>query len=382
MEVSSTILSLAIILFAILLAPVFSYKVGVPLVVVEIAIGIILGKSFLNMITPNPWLDFFSYFGLIYLLFLAGLEVEFGEIRKRFTPVFSIALASLLIPFTLGLFLGEYLGVNPFFMGTIFSTTSLGVVLPLTRELKQREEFVFLLLRSTVIVDIVSMFLLTVSVEVFLKTLNYLFIFSVFYVVALFMLPFFFGRFKIGQKVRMCCGSNPYFYFEVRFCFALIAILALLAEIIGFHAIIGAFVAGLIVSVITWRGSLLERNLTSFGYGFFIPFFFIMVGVNTNLVALVKNIENILIFLLVLLVGIFGKVFGVGLVSRIFNLTFKESFSLGFIKTARLSLILAGVEIGRNIGILNETFYSIFVLFSLFSVLIGPSIGKILLKKE
>ena len=370
-------------MFAIFLSPLFSHKLGIPVVVIEVVIGIIIGRSFLNIIPPDPWLQFFSYFGLIYLLFLAGLEINFGEIREKLLPVVSVALSSLFIPFLLGYLTAlTIVEVNPLFLGVILSTTSLGVVLPLSKEIRRHETFTHLLLGSVVLVDVFSMFLLAASIQLILGRPFELFIYSTFFILLLFTLPVFFNRFELGRKVRSCCGGPSYFHFEVRFCFALIAGLALLAEVIGFHAIIGAFIAGLAISELTWRGSELEQNLISFGYGFFIPLFFIMVGVNTNLPLLLGSIKNLLVLLVITLVGIFGKVFGIFPLSKIFGLSFREGVSLGFIESARLSLILAGAEIGRSLGIIDEAIFSTLVIFSIISVLVGPSVGKFLLKEK
>lgn len=376
------ILSLSIILLAVLLAPIFSRRVRVPVVVTEMVIGIVIGRSFLNLIPADPWLEFFSYFGLIYLLFLAGLEIEFEGIRRRFTPVACVALASFSIPFLLGFIAGSFVGIHPLFLGTILSTTSIGVVLPLSRELRCGETFTHVLLGSTVLIDLFSVFLLAVSIELILGKLTYLFAYSIVFIAVLFALPILSSAAGFGERIRSYHSGHPHFYFEVRFCFALIAGLALLAEVIGFHAILGAFIAGLVVSEITLRGGELEQNLMSFGYGFFIPLFFIMVGVNTNLPNLLSSIENLAVFALILAIGIFGKVFGVTAVSRLFKLTLREGFSLGFIESARLSLILAGAEIGRSLGIISEAIYSTFVVFSLISVLVGPSVGRALLRGE
>jgi Kef-type K+ transport system membrane component KefB len=162
----------------------------------------------------------------------------------------------------------------------------------------------------------------------------------------------------------------------------LIAIFAVLAEIIGVHAILGAFLAGLIISELTDRGSDLEQKLLGMGYGFFVPFFFILVGVNTDIPYIFGNMSNVYILVIIIAVGIFSKVIGTGAVAKIFGFTSRESLSLGFIKSARLSLVLAGIEIGRSIGVIDTSLYSIFVIFAIVSILIAPSVGITLLKKK
>lgn len=380
MDILTTLTSLAIILFVILIAPLLSQKIKIPLIVIEMVFGMIIGKSFLKLIRIDAWMEVFAYFGLIYLLFLAGLEVKFDKLKKSSLPIILVASASLLPTFFLGYIIGNFFDVNPFFLGTILSTTSLGIVISASKELNIDERFKTILVGSTILVDITSIFLLVISIQLLLGSLTNLFFYTLVLVLTLFIVPFFFYKFDIGAKITNCCSKQPYFYFEVRFCFALIATLAFLTEFIGFHAILGAFIAGLIISAITYRGSDLKQNLLSFGYGFFVPFFFVMVGVNTDIPLLLTNARNALFLIMILLAGILGKVAGIMGSSKALKLSSKEGLAMGFIHTSRLSLILAGVEIGKNIGVLNEAAYSIFVLFALISVLVGPSIGKFLLK--
>jgi CPA2 family monovalent cation:H+ antiporter-2 len=158
--------------------------------------------------------------------------------------------------------------------------------------------------------------------------------------------------------------------------------LAILTELIGMHAILGAFLAGLVISELTDRGSDLEQKLLRIGYGFFIPFFFILVGVNTNIPAVLGSMSSVLVLFTIMLVGIFSKVIGVGTIAKILGFSTRESISLGFIKSARLSLVLAAIGIGQSMGLIDSSMFSIFVIFALTSVLLAPSIGISLLKKR
>ncbi|WP_455277395.1 cation:proton antiporter [[Eubacterium] cellulosolvens] len=381
MEVSAEILSLGVILLGILLAPLISTKIKIPVLIVEVIYGIIIGKSFFNIVTEIEWFRFFSFFGLVYLLFLAGLEIEFEEIRRSIIPVMALATGSLVVPFTLGYLMGRIIQINPIFLGVILCTTSLGVVLPITKSLRQYK-LLQILLGSTVLVDLVSMFLLVLTFEIFGGTLTYSYLLSISFFLAMFILPLIIGRLGIGSKIWNWSLQRSHFQFELRFCLGLIAIFVVLAELIGVHAILGAFLAGLIISELTDRGSDLEKKLLGIGYGFFVPFFFILIGINTNMPQIFGSMGGLFILVSIIFVGIFSKVIGVGIVSRILGFSSRESLALGFIQSARLSLVLAGIEIGRSIGLIDMAMYSIFVIFAIVSVLIAPSIGVSILRKR
>ncbi len=382
MALSADIFSLSVVLLGVLIAPIISNKTKIPVIVVEIIFGIVVGTSLLNIITEIEWLNFFSFFGLIYLLFLAGLEIEFEEIRRSIVPVLSIATGSLLLPFALGYFLAMYIRVNPIFLGVILSTTSLGVVLPIAKSLREDDSFFQILLGATVLVDMVSMFLLVIALEIAAGSLSFHYLFSITFFLAMFVLPFLVRRIGLRTRIWHWSLNKTHFQFEVRFCFALMVGLAILIELIGMHAILGAFLAGLVISELTDRGSDLEQKLLGIGYGFFIPFFFILVGVNTNIPAVFGSMSSIVILFTIILVGIFSKVIGVGTIAKLLGFSTRKSISLGFIKSARLSLVLAAIGIGQSMGLIDSSMYSIFVIFALTSVLLTPSIGISLLKKK
>jgi Kef-type K+ transport system membrane component KefB len=186
----------------------------------------------------------------------------------------------------------------------------------------------------------------------------------------------------IGTKIWNWSLSRAHFQFELRFCLGLIVVLAIIAELVGMHAILGAFLAGLIISELTERGGDLEHKLLGMGYGFFVPFFFISVGVNTDISFIFKNIGSLLILISIISVGIFSKVIGAGTVAKIFGFTSRESLALGFIKAAKLSIVLAGIEIGRSIGLIDFQMYSKFVIFAIVSTLVAPSIGISILREK
>ncbi|MFC1506416.1 cation:proton antiporter [Thermoproteota archaeon] len=377
----SSLTSFLVILIIVAISPFIARRIRIPTIVLEVAIGLLLGKSFLNFIREDQWIEFFSFIGLIYLLFLGGLEINIHEYLKNKMAATIIALASLLIPFLLGYWLGETIGVYPILLGTILSTTSLGIVIPLTREIKDRPRFTTLLLASTMLVDIVSMLLLTASIQTASNPQAVRFIYSYAIFGLLLLIPFIIRHFKITRCISEWFEELSHLQLEVRICFALIAAFALLAEFIGVEAILGAFLSGLIISELTHRGSLLEQKMMGFGYGFFVPFFFIIVGATIDLNFLVKEISNISLLVILLILGIGGKVLGASIAGKIVGFTSRESLSLGFIESARLSLVLAGATIARSAGLINDTLYSILVLFAMITVIVGPSLGMIFLKK-
>ncbi len=375
-------LSLLVVFVIISVVPLFSNRTGLPVIVTEIIIGMMLGKSLFNIIPEHPIIDFFSSFGLVYLMFLAGVEVNLSKVKRFFSKTVSIAILSISIPFVTGYFLAEYVGVDPFFFGAIFSTTSLGVILPLSRELKHNPNLSHVLLGSVVLADIISMFILAFSLSLIEGDLGLSFIYSIIIILVLFLIPWLINKSNLYVGIRRWETKKSHFELEVRISFALILIFAAISEELGFHSIIGAFIAGLVISEFTSRASLLEQKLEGFGYGFFIPLFFIFMGAKVDMPSLFSNIGNIQLLFAILFFGMMSKISGVALISRAKGFDLRESISMGLFHSARLSLVIAAVEIGRTMNILDENLFSIFIILAAFSAIVGPSVGKrILLKK-
>lgn len=370
--------SLLIMFIVILGAPFLTPIIRMPVIVIEILIGILLG--YLGWVNEHPTLDFFASFGLTYLLFLAGLEVDVTLIKKRLRSTLGIAAVSILIPFTIGFLIGKWLGIPPYLFGTIFSTTSLGIVLPMTREFSERKELVQVLLGSVILIDIVSMFLLAFSLSIIDGNLSATFIYSMLAMLTLFFIPWVINLNNVHEWVEKILSKKIYFEREVRFAFALIFIFGAITESFGFHSIIGAFIAGLIISEITPDSSLIEDKLKGFGYGFFIPMFFILAGTRVDIPAIFDRGPDAWSLLLILLAAILSKQVGVTLVAKIEGFSWRESFAMGTMHTARLSLIIAAAEIARQSGYIEGSIYSVLVLLAVVTSTVAPTATRWLLK--
>ncbi len=370
--------SLLIMFIIILGAPFLTSIVKMPVIVIEILIGIALG--YLGWIHQHPTLDFFASFGLTYLLFLAGLEVDVALIKKRLRSTLGIAAVSVSLPFMVGFMVGKWLGIPPFLFGTIFSTTSLGIVLPMTREFRDRTELVQVLLGSVILIDIISMFLLAFSLSIIKGNLSATFVYSMLAMLTLFLIPWIINQKNVHQWVEKLLTNKIYFEREVRFSFALIFILGAVSESFGFHSIIGAFIAGLIISEITPDSSLIEEKLKGFGYGFFIPMFFILAGTRVDLIAIFDGSAHLWSLLVIILAAILSKQIGVAAVAKLEGFSWRESLAMGTMHTARLSLIIAAAEIARQSEIIDAGIYSVLVMLAVVTSTVAPTVTRWLLK--
>jgi Kef-type K+ transport system membrane component KefB len=368
-------------------------RVSVPIVVGEILAGIVLGRSgFKLVVADEPILDFLAEFGLVFLMFLSGMEIDFSSLglsglggtrneKSRWGPV-PLSLMSfgitLVISATVGWGLLKMgLVRDPLMMGLILSTTSLGVVVPILKEQGLISgRYGQTLLVAALIADFITMLLITVEVAILSSglTLDVLLI-LVLFVAFFFMYRFgvlFFHRIKaVRNTIEQLSSSTA--QIKIRIALAMMLVFVVLAETLGAEVILGAFLAGVVISLlITPDDAHVPGQLETIGYGFIIPIFFIKVGIDMNFSALFASTQAMLLVPLLLIAAV-----GVKLVSSIvFRLRFdrRETLAGGILLASRLSLIIAAVAIGTQLNVISEAVNAATILVAVITVTLAPMI--------
>jgi Kef-type K+ transport system membrane component KefB len=379
----SLALTLVIVFAGVVLLPPLARRIGIPVIVAEILFGFAIGKTLFDLVPDHPTIEFFSTFGLVYLMFLAGLETELGKMRwKNVRKALAIGLVSVAAPFLAGYFIAPWVKIHPLLLGTILCTTSLGVILPMLKELNLSPRLSRLLLTSVVLVDILSLFLLAFALATIQGQLESRFLYSLIGIVILFLVPWIINRRKLRRKITSKLFRKSYFEMEMRLAFALIFLLGAASLQLGFHSIVGAFIAGLLISEILPKRTLESEKLQSFGYSFFVPLFFIFTGAKVNLLTVFTNLDNITVLLVIIAVGVLAKVVSVAIAGRLSGVNMKRSIAFGLFHTARLSLILAAADISIRLGLIGERLFSIFVILAVVTSTAAPALGKFILGKK
>lgn len=388
---SSYLPLLIVVLLAFLVPLVVSHikRIKIPVVVGEIFAGIIIGRSGLNLVPEDAWLDVLSTLGFAMLMFLAGLEIDFELILSQFrsrargykwllrnplgigAAIFGITLGtSWLISAGLTLF---GLIPSPWLMALILSTTSLGIVVPVLKEqgLLNCDTGQTILL-SAIIADFATMLLISVYVAFVTKgftpevllVLVLLLAFVLVYRVAAFSrkhLPFE----RLFQNI-----SHATAQIEMRGAFAIGLIFIELAEALHIEIILGAFLGGMIISLLSEHGSVLRTKLEAFGYSFFIPIFFIMVGVRFEIGALFSSPNALILLPLLLIIVYVVKIVPSLVYPRACSL--RENIATGVLLSSRLSLIIAAAEIGRALNVIDAAIYTDVIIIALLTCTISP----------
>lgn len=402
MEHSSetTLLPLLIVSLLAFLVPIITSwfgrtsKILLPAIVGEILCGIIIGQSFLRLIPEThviPWLDFLALFGFIFLMFLSGLEIDFGLITSESTatigssktikffqqPIY-ISIAYFL--FTLLLAIGvswalEYFGFfnNFVFIGLILATVSVGVVVPILKDNHlSKTAYGQNILICSFIADFLSMILLTILITVYSHQKNS-FTFTaiiligllIFILYRLHVFKFLDSLLEEFRRLRPALTKliSPSSQITVRGALALMVTFTFLSQLLGLEVILGAFIAGILLTLILGKKDIseLETKLEAIGYGFFIPIFFISVGIDLDIKSFFNYPSASILVLVLILAAFVVKIIPSTLFLGKFNL--KQSLNAGILLSSTLSLPIAASNIGLKAGLISkETDVSIIIM--------------------
>ncbi|HDD7071020.1 TPA: monovalent cation:proton antiporter family protein [Staphylococcus aureus] len=385
-------LSLVIVVLAAFLTPIFVNRLNInflPVVVAEILMGIVIGNSFLNIVERDSILNILSTLGFIFLMFLSGLEIDFkafkkdkrarqgqnddessipGHLNLALTVFAFIMIISILLAYVF-----KWLGLvdDVLLMVIIISTISLGVVVPTLKEMNiMRTTIGQFILLVAVLADLVTMILLTVYGAINGQggsTIWLIGILVVFTAIS-YILGVQFKRMSFLQKLMD--GTTQ---IGIRAVFALIILLVALAEGVGAENILGAFLAGVVVSLLNPDEEMVEK-LDSFGYGFFIPIFFIMVGVDLNIPSLIKEPKLLIIIPILIVAFIISKLIPVMFIRRWFDM--KTTIASAFLLTSTLSLVIAAAKISERLNAISAETSGILILSAVITCVFVPIIFK------
>jgi Kef-type K+ transport system membrane component KefB/Trk K+ transport system NAD-binding subunit len=383
-----TFLPFLLVLFLAVVIPLAVNRFRwLPVVVGEILAGIIIGRSGLNLISPDLTLEFLAEIGLAFLMFLSGLEIDFsiatssprGAAKHR-SPL-QVAVLSLGLTLILASGLSVALNKaglkgNPWMVALILSTTSLGVVLPVLKDRNLSSGlFGQTLLLAALLADFITMLLITVLVAVRSKGFSLdLLLVGVLFVATLLVYRLGLLRLRRITHSRLLDEiSDTSSHLKVQGALALLLAFVVLSNFLGTEMILGAFLAGAVLSLIGGPDSKhIRHQVGTIGFGLFIPLFFITVGIRFDFPSLLKERTTWLLAPLLILAAFFLKMAA----SLVFRLLFswRQTLAAGVLLSSRLSLIIAAAGISLRLGMIDESMNSAFILIAALTATLAPLI--------
>nr|UVT38127.1 Glutathione-regulated potassium-efflux system protein KefB [uncultured bacterium] len=355
LPIEDPVLKFLLVLVIILAAPLLLNKIKVPHLLGLIIAGAIIGPNGFNVLSRDSSIVVTGTTGLLYIMFLAGLEIDMGDFKKNKWKSLTFGIYTFTVPFVLGYLGGYYIlhfsMLTSILFASLFSSHTL-IAYPLVSKLGiAKNKAVNIIVGGTMITDILALLVLAaivgmsqgdVGTEFWIKLSAS---FVVFALIVLIVFPII-GRWffkKVDDKIS-----------QYIFVLVMIYLAAMLAELAGVEAIIGAFFAGLALNRLIPHTSSLMNRVEFVGNAIFIPFFLISVGMLIDFKVFFESWETLEVAGIMLAASIGGKYLSAVVTQKTFRLTKEEGKLIFGLSSASAAATLASVMVGYNI-ILSET---------------------------
>jgi len=353
-------------------------RVKLPAVVGEILAGMVLGPYVLHILTPSGFHYVLAEIGVVILLFYIGLQTKINEIMKVGKSSILVATLGVIFPFILGYaysLLSHHNTIEGMFIGAAMMATSVGITARIMADLNILDKAISkVILGAAIADDIIGMIVLAVVSNIGKGTLSYLNIALVIleaagFVVFLMVVGHRVVR-RFSPRVDSLKTRNAPFSLAIILCLAL----SVSAGYIKLAAIVGAFMAGMILSEsnVRFRLDLKIEPL----YDFLTPFFFVVMGANVNL-AVFSRLDILGSALILTFLAIAGKLLGCGLGAMKFNLKEATLVGIGMVPRGEVGIIVA--SIGLGLGAVSGDVYSIVIFMVVVTSILTPPVLRMLL---
>lgn len=386
-QIEEIILAITLLLLLAKLLGETMERLGQPAILGELAAGIILGSHLLGpLLFHKPLfriesLAFLAEVGAIFLLFSAGyLEVDLKRLMRMGKESLIVAVSGVAITFITGFFIGRIFSyglIGSLFLGLALSITSIGVTVRTLMDLRKLQtDYGMIILGTAIIDDIISLFILALLVPIAQPHTALTFVGTciiVFKVLAFFAGSVLFAIFILKPLARV---SSRLVVAEARLAiiFSVIFVFALVAKITGLHMIIGAFTAGVILSIRPeFKTKDIEYKINGISYGLFIPLFFAILGTMIDLGALV---QSGILALVIIVFAIVGKVLAGFLGGKMIKYSSRKSLAIGVGLIPRTGVELVVISIALTAGIIDQKIFTAVVAMVAVTVIITPILLK------
>lgn len=377
-------LSLFLVVLLALVIPIFMARFhvnAVPTAVAEIIVGIIMGSSGFSLIKNTPNLSFLSNLGVILLMFLSGMEIDFDLLSKKnnqrrpsqtgqmVDPLKTAGLSFVLVEImsVILAFILRWLGLfsEIELAAIIFMTVALGVVIATLKEkdILGRPIGQTILL-TAVLGEVIPLLLLTIYATLHGGNAERLWLIILLFVAAIFLLWRFRQPYDWFVKVTKATTQ-----LDIRLAFFLIFTLVTVAETVGAENILGAFLAGIVMKLLQ-PSEATKDKLTSIGYGFFIPIFFITTGVNLNLKSLFAHPASLMLLPVLVIFLFIAKAPVVAVFMKKFDR--RNAFAGGFLTATTITIVLPTLQVARRLKVITSTQSDAFILAAVIVCIVSP----------
>ncbi len=366
-----------ILLVAVVFSQLFS-RMRIPWVVALLVGGMAIGPGGLALFETDPTIQFLASIGLVFLMFMAGLESKFSNTAGIKKHLAITALTVALIPTIVGYLIAALFGYSvttSILVGIIFMSSSVALLIPQLHQHRLIDsELGKMIVGAAIVVDAVSLFLLSVLLQSVAGTFTLATIMVYVALIAGILLVAW-----LVPKIRWLTFSEEYaeeqdlFEKELRFIILILIGFVVLFELVGLHAIVAAFFAGLVLAS-SIKSRIIKAKLHAISYGFFVPVFFVVVGASVDLSVFKEGLDAFTLTGAIVVGLIVSKFLSGWLAGRANGYTSLESSFLGIAVVPQLSTALAVAFLGFGAGLLDESLLAAVVVLVVATSTVTPLI--------
>jgi Kef-type K+ transport system membrane component KefB len=369
-ETLNMLLPLAGILVGAKIAAQISHKIGLPAVFGELLLGLLLGPSLLGLLAPNEMIQLLADIGVILLMFMAGLETDTAAMKQAGKASFLTAAGGVVLPLAGGLIAGQAFGMewhHALFLGAVLTATSVSISAQTLREMgRLRSSEGSTILGAAIIDDVLGVLVFALVMSLAGEG-NILFTVGK-------MLLFFPIAWFVGDKIVpiLVRWEHRLHHREASLALllGLVLVYAWSAEALGSVATItGAYLLGVVVTRHADASHIVHDGTAALGYAFFIPIFFINIGLQAHADGL---IAAPLLTIILIVLAVLTKIVGGGLGARLGGFKNLPAFQIGvgMVSRGEVALVIAGAGLAN--GLLDAGLFSVLVVVTLATTLVTP----------
>jgi Kef-type K+ transport system membrane component KefB/nucleotide-binding universal stress UspA family protein len=365
--------SLALLLAVTLVVPPLFERMRLPGVLGLLASGLLLGRNGLALLSPDqPVMHLLADVGLLYLMFVAGLEIDLQQLRKVKSRAAGLGGATFLIPLLAGILIGrafQFDWLTSVVLGSLLSSHSL-MTYPLLRRLGVvANEAVTVTIGATIVTDIAALIVLAVCLGIESGGFSAARLVNLLLLLSLYTLLVLVGIDRVGRSVFRRSGDDE----GNQFLFVLLAVFvaALGAELVGVEKIVGAFLSGLAVNDVVGESPVKEK-IVFVGSVLFIPIFFVNIGLLIDLAAFAGSLRAWMLSLAILSALLISKFVATAAIGTGFRYGRREILTMWGMSIPQVATTLAAALVATRVGLFGEEVFNAVVVMMLVTATLGP----------
>ncbi len=350
LPLADPVLKFLLILLIILAAPLLLNKLRIPHLLGLIIAGAIIGPHGFNLVLRDSSIILSGTAGLLYIMFLAGLEIDMADFKRNSTKSLAFGMYTFLIPMILGTVVGIWVLrfniLTSVLLASMFASHTL-IAYPIISKLGiSKNKAVSITVGGTMITDTLALLVLTIIVGMATGQVNDMFWIRLGVSILIFALIVLFGFPFIGRWFFKHVHDNISQYI---FVLVMVFLGSFLAQVAGMEAIIGAFLSGLALNRLIPQSSPLMNRVEFVGNAIFIPFFLLGVGMLIDYRTFFTSFETIKVGLIMIIVATAAKYIAAWMTQKTFHLSTDQRSVFFGLSNAQAAATLAAVMVGYNV---------------------------------